>query len=231
MAQKKEIERIMRVVKEPFSSSAFDTFTAAWAVTKRKKFPDVERQESDDRVSGTGESHESELPHINTGAFFGGQVLDTFTAAWEASKDKIKPREKTLPDNGRIIRQIYAHLVRAGMQGDMRPILQPLAEEIVWVSTGPPAIPWSGTVRGREQVAQWYAKRGAALRVETLLAKDFIVQGNRVVVLSEENGRVNGTGEAYRLDLVGVWTLLHGMVTQYREWYDTAEMVGVLTSS
>ena len=37
MADKKDLENMMQQADQPFSSPAFDTFTAAWAVSQRKK--------------------------------------------------------------------------------------------------------------------------------------------------------------------------------------------------
>jgi ketosteroid isomerase-like protein len=75
---------------------------------------------------------------------------------------------------------------------------------------------------------EWFARRGRAIEVEQLMPKEFIAQGNRVIVLCEERSRVKATGKSYEVAVMAAWTLLHGVVTHYREAYDTAAVVAAL---
>lgn len=233
MAKKQDLEAMMEQAAQPFSSPAFDTWTAAWAISQRKKKA-AEIKEQAVTQSTPDASPENALEsdpatlHRKAERLFHGPVLDTFTAAWAASKDKIKTRPAPKPDNEYVVRQIYTHLLMAGLQGDLTPILQPLSEDVEWQSPGPEAIPWAGTVRGRERVVQWFARRGKAIVVEQLIPKEFITQGNQVVVMCDERSRVKASGKVYEVAVVAVWTLLHGIVTHYREAYDTAAVVAAL---
>ena len=127
-----------------------------------------------------------------------------------------------------IVRQIYTHLRMAGMQGDLAPILQPLSDDVEWQSPGPEAIPWAGTVRGRKQAVRWFASRGKAIEIEQFVPKEFITQGNQVIVMCEERSRVKATGKSYDIAVMVAWTLLNGVVTHYREAYDTATVLAAL---
>ncbi len=232
MAKKQDLETMLEQAEQPFSSPAFDTFTAAWAVSQRKKkaaeTPNraVAQSTPDTQLDKThAVANDPEVLRQKTENVFHGPVLDTFTAAWAISRDKIKPRPAPKPDNTYIVRQIYTHLLMAGMQGDVTPILQPLSDDVEWQSPGPEAIPWAGTVRGREQVVQWFATRGKAIEVEQLIPKEFIAQSNQVIVMCEERSRVKATGKSYEVAVMAAWTLLHGMVTHYREAYDTATVL------
>ena len=232
MAKKHDLETMLEQTQQPFSSPAFDTFTAAWAVSQRKKkaAQTTDRagtqSTSDPRLDQTqAVENDPEVLRRKTENLFHGPVLDTFTAAWAISKDKIKTRPAPKPDNAYIVRQIYTHLLMAGVQGDVTPILQPLSDDVEWQSPGPEAIPWAGTVRGRGQVMEWFARRGRAIEVEQLVPKEFIAQGNRVIVLCEERSRVRATGKSYEVAVMAAWTLLHGVVTHYREAYDTAAVL------
>ena len=232
MAEKKDLEEMLEQTGQPFSSPAFDTFTAAWAVSQRKKkaaetMDQAGTQSTLDTQPDKSHAVENdpEVLRRKTENVFYGPVLDTFTAAWAISKDKIKTRPAPKPDNGHIVRQIYTHLLMAGVQGDVTPILQPLSDDVEWQSPGPEAIPWAGTVRGRGQVVEWFATRGKAIEVEQLVPKEFIAQGNRVIVMCDERSRVKTTGKVYEVALVAVWTLLNGEITHYRESYDTAAVV------
>ena len=228
MSDSKDPKEILEQTQQPFNSPGFDTWTAAWAVSKRRK--KVAAQPGSDATSDTLRAVENDPETLRrkTENLFQGPVLDTWTAAWAASKDKIKSRKEPKPDKVQVIRQIYTHLIMAGVQGDLRPILQPLSEDVEWQSPGPTEIPWAGTVRGRKQVVQWFATRGHAVEVEQLVPKEFIAQGNQVVVMCDERSRVKATGKVYEVALVAIWTLLNGTVTHYRESYDTATVLAVL---
>ncbi len=228
MSERKDLKEILEQTQQPFSSPGFDTWTAAWAVSKRKKKEAAEPVP--DATSDVVQAVENDPETIRrkTENLFLGPVLDTWTAAWAASKDKIKTRKGPKPDNVQVVRQIYTHLLMAGVQGDLMPILQPLSEDVEWQSPGPTEIPWAGTVRGRKQVVQWFATRGHAVEVEQLVPKEFIAQGNQVVVMCDERSRVKATGKVYEVALVAVWTLLNGTVTHYRESYDTATVLAAL---
>ena len=232
MAEKKDLEEMLEQTGQPFSSPAFDTFTAAWAVSQRKKkaaetMDQAGTQSTPDTQPDKSHAVENdpEVLRRKTENVFYGPVLDTFTAAWAISKDKIKPRKEPKPDNVRIVRQIYTHLLMPGEKGDLTPILPSLSEDVEWQSPGPEAIPWAGTVRGRGQVVEWFATRGKAIEVEQLVPKEFIAQGNRVIVMCEERSRVKATGKSYEVAVMAAWTLLHGVVTHYREAYDTAAVM------
>ncbi len=228
MSDSKDLKEILEQTQQPFSSPGFDTWTAAWAVSKRKKKEAT--QPVPNATSGTVQAVESdpEILRRKTENLFQGPVLDTWTAAWAASKDKIKTRKEPKPDNVQIIRQIYTDFIMAGVQGDLGPILQPLSEDVEWQSPGPKEILWAGTFRGRKQVVQWFATRGQAVEVEQLVPKEFISQGNQVVVMCDERSRVKATGKVYEVALMAVWTLLNGTVTHYRESYDTATVLAAL---
>lgn len=72
---------------------------------------------------------------------------------------------------------------------------------------------------------QWFASRGKALEVEQFVPKEFITQGNQVIVMCEERSRVKATGKSYDVAVMVAWPLLNGVVTHYREAYDTATVL------
>ena len=228
MSDSKDLKEILEQTQQPFNSPGFDTWTAAWAVSKRKKKEAAEPVPGATSDMVQAVENDPETIRRKTENMFQGPVLDTWTAAWAASKDKIKTRKEPKPDNVQVVRQIYTHLIMAGVQGDLRPILQPLSEDVEWQSPGPTEIPWAGTVRGRKQVVQWFATRGQAVEVEQLVPKEFIAQGNQVIVMCDERSRVKATGKVYEVALVAMWTLLNGTVTHYRESYDTATVLAAL---
>ncbi len=238
MSESKDPKEILEQTQQPFSSPGFDTWTAAWAVSKRRK-----KQASPPAPDTTSDTlraveNDPETLRRRTENLFQGPVLDTWTAAWAASKGKIKARPQRKKDNATVVRQIYTDIYTGIStdisQNELAAVLQALAENqtlaenIEWQSPGPKEIPWAGTIRGREQVAQWFAILDETRELEQFVPREFIAQGNQVVVMCDERSRVKATGKVYEVALVAVWTLLNGTVTHYRESYDTATVLAAL---
>lgn len=234
MSDSKDLKEILEQTQRPFSSPGFDTWTAAWAVSKRKK--KVAAQSVPDATSDTLRAVENDPETIRrkTENLFQGPVLDTWTAAWAASKGKIKARPEPKKDNAQVVRQIYTDIYTGILQNNLAAVLQAfaenqtLAENIEWQSPGPKEIPWAGTIRGREQLARRFAILDKTRKLEQFVPREFIAQGNQVVVMCDERSRVKATGKVYEVALVAVWTLLNGEVTHYRESYDTATVLAAL---
>ena len=61
--------------------------------------------------------------------------------------------------------------------------------------------------------------------------KEFIVQGDRAVVLGSETARVRASGTVLELDWVHVFALRGGKVVSFEEFFDTAAVVAALSSA
>ena len=122
----------------------------------------------------------------------------------------------------------YTRLPTAAAPGDMQAILARLSAEVDWQSPGPAEIPWAGTACGRARVAEWFARREETCVSERRIPTAFIAQGNQVVVTCDERLRLVPTGRCVELTVTAVWTLSGGVVTRYRESYDTAALAAAL---
>lgn len=237
MTDDKDLKEVLERTPQPFAAPDLDTWTAAWAVSRRGK---VQRKtDADDRVGEPAKkpsetsvpdpSSEKAVRKTETPAF--GPVLDTFTVAWAASKrasdGSVRP-EAAEPDNAAIVRDIYTRFPTAAEPGDVPAILAGLSAEVDWQSPGPAEIPWAGTVRGRAWVAEWFARREETCVCERRIPTAFIAQGNQVVVTCDERLRFVLTGRCVELTVTAVWTLSRGVVTRYRESYDTAALAAAL---
>lgn len=237
MADDKDLKELLERTPRPFASPDLDTWTAAWAVSQRKKAQ--RRTGANDRDAEPAEKptappvpdpvSEEATEKPETPAF--GPVLDTFTVAWAASKrasdGAVRPAAPQ-PDAAAIVRDIYTRLPTEAEPGDLSAVLARLSPEVDWQSPGPARIPWAGAVRGRTQVAKWFARREETCVCEQRIPSGFIAQGGQVVVTCDERLRIKPTGRRVELTVTALWTLAGGVVTRYREAYDTATLAAAL---
>lgn len=108
---------------------------------------------------------------------------------------------------------------------DVEGLLRLLDDAVEWqVPDTGGRLPWSGFYRGKSDVLIWLQALGAIddLRIE---AREFLADGDRVVVLGHETGRIRATGRAYASDVALVFTVAGGKVASLRVFANTAAQV------
>jgi ketosteroid isomerase-like protein len=126
-----------------------------------------------------------------------------------------------------VVRQCYAAFGR----GDLPGLLALLDDQISWVTPGPPDLPTAGTRRGQTAVGQFFqslSQIGDILRFEP---KDFVAQGDRVVVLGDETARVKTTGKTVDFAWVHIFEVRNGRIVAFEERGDVSALVAELRSS
>ena len=126
-----------------------------------------------------------------------------------------------------IVRQGYEAFGR----GDINGLLALLDEQILWVAPGPPELATSGRRKGRQAVGEFFTKVNEIFDVQRFEPKEFIVQGDRVVVLGSETASVRASGTVLELDWVHIFAVRGGKVVSFEEFFDTAAVVAALSSA
>jgi ketosteroid isomerase-like protein len=125
-------------------------------------------------------------------------------------------------------------VVRRGYEafghGDMDTLLSLFDEQITWISPGPQDLPTSGRRTGRQQVTEFFSALSDVLEIQRFEPKQFIAQGDQVVVLGEDTSRVKATDKVIEGEWAHVFTLRDGKVVCFQEYIDTAELVAELRS-
>ncbi|HEY8225920.1 MAG TPA: nuclear transport factor 2 family protein [Pyrinomonadaceae bacterium] len=130
-------------------------------------------------------------------------------------------------DNVQFVRNAYDAFKR----GDIDAVLNTLADDIEWISPGPPDImPTAGTRRGRQAVKEFFAVLSQQEDVEVFEPQEFIAQGDKVVAILKYRGRVKATGKPAEATLVHVFDFANGKVKRFREFFDTASVLPAYTS-
>jgi ketosteroid isomerase-like protein len=126
-------------------------------------------------------------------------------------------------------------VVRKGYEafgrGDINALLSLFDENIEWVSPGPPEVPTAGTRRGLQAVGEFFKTLNELLEFTRFDAKEFVAQGDRVIVLGEDTARVKATGKVLEGAWAHVFTLKNGKVVSFQEYSDMSPMVAELRAA
>jgi ketosteroid isomerase-like protein len=122
------------------------------------------------------------------------------------------------PNNVRLVQEAYAAFKR----GDINSVLNSVAADADWHLPGPPDIvPVVGRRKGRDQIAGFFAKLAELQEPQLFEPRQFISDGDKVVVLGEYHWRVKSTGRSFHSDWAHVFTVKDGKVTGFQEYFDT----------
>ena len=105
--------------------------------------------------------------------------------------------------------------------GDFPSFLDLLAADVLWILPEMPNVPFAGTWKGRQQVAEFFRRLAETQDIVQMEPEEFIGHGDKVIVLGRFTMHVKATGKDSRSDWVHVWTVKDGKVTAMREYVDT----------
>jgi hypothetical protein len=130
-------------------------------------------------------------------------------------------------DNVRIVQRAYEAFGR----GDVETVLGLMDEHVEWVSPGPPDLPTAGTRRGRQQVAAFFQALTDVSEIQRFEPGTFVAQGDQVIVLGEETGRIKATGRVLELSWAHAFTFRDGRIARMVEYMDTSAIVAELRAA
>jgi hypothetical protein len=129
--------------------------------------------------------------------------------------------------NAEVVQETYEAVGR----GDIPALLELLTDDVEWTFQGPSAIPFAGTRRGRKGVAEFFSLVGGNLEFERFEPREFVAQGETVVVLGFERNLVKPTGRTFEQEWAHAYTLRDGKVAKFLALEDTAAHVTALDAS
>lgn len=125
-------------------------------------------------------------------------------------------------DNVALLRRLYAAWDDSKASPDS--FFNHLDPDVTWtsLSNGAPGMEFSRPFTGKANALAYYGELGRTWSMNYYRAKDFIAQGDRVVVISDCSWTHRVTGRTVETPKVDVLTIRNGLVTEVREFYDTA---------
>lgn len=124
-----------------------------------------------------------------------------------------------------VVQRMYAAFGR----GDVDELLALLDDTVNWRLAGP--APYAGHRRGHAGVRDFFEKLAASVEVEHFAPRQFLAQGDTVVVIGEERLRARATGRTLIQDWAHVFTLRDGKVVSVRLIEDTAGHAAIFETS
>jgi uncharacterized protein len=121
-------------------------------------------------------------------------------------------------DNKQVVQAIFESFGR----GDIEGVLGHLSETVVWSAPGPSDVSYYGERRGHSGAAEFFQQLGSNVTFESFEPGEFIAEGDNVVVLGRERGRVNATGKTFDNHWALVFTIRDGKVTDFKLYENTA---------
>jgi ketosteroid isomerase-like protein len=103
--------------------------------------------------------------------------------------------------------------------GDRQRLLSLVAEDIEWIIPGKDW-PLAGTRRGHAGLADLLETASNSMETSTE-PREFVAQGDRVLVVGVATGKIKATSSTFRDDWVFAITVRNGKVTKIREYIDT----------
>jgi len=119
--------------------------------------------------------------------------------------------------NVELVKRGYA----AFNQGNVVALLDLFAPDIEWQWPSVAEIPHSGNRRGRNEVARCFELLAADEEPVDFQQRDFISQGDHVVVIGSYKARAKATQRTYETDYVHVWAVRDGKLAKCQLVYDT----------
>ncbi len=120
------------------------------------------------------------------------------------------------------VQAMYAAFAR----GDVAAITSACSEDTVWEVVGPPgAYPTFGKWTSRRSVAEFFAALASASEIKEFTVGAMYACGDKVFVEGHEVGVIKATGRTTDSDWLHVFTFKDGLVSGFREFYDTAQFV------
>ena len=127
-------------------------------------------------------------------------------------------------DNMKIVQKMYADFG----EGDIASVLNAMIPDVVWKQPAVGPEPFAGTIRGREQLGEWFAQMDAVSEVEAFEPQEFFAQGDKVVVLGHYRYRSKSTGKPWESDWAHVWTFRDGKLAEGQILEDTLAQAAAL---
>jgi ketosteroid isomerase-like protein len=126
--------------------------------------------------------------------------------------------------NTKIVQKMYADFGA----GDIASVLNAMTPDVIWKQPPVGPEPFAGTVHGREQLGEWFARLDAVSDVEAFEPKEFFSWGDRVVVLGYYRYRSKSTGKLWESDWAMVWTVRDGKLAKGQILEDTLVQAAAL---
>ena len=130
-------------------------------------------------------------------------------------------------ENTKLVKRLYEHF----KSGDTEGFLNMFSDDVSWETPVIENTPYNGKITGRENLANWLTAFSEAEDMSVFEQNEFIAQGDKVVVLGFAKSRAKSTNKEHTTNIVHIFTVKNGEITEFTEFFDTAVVEKAHTSS
>ncbi len=112
---------------------------------------------------------------------------------------------------------IVERMFAAFSEGNVEKILETISYDSLWIYHGTQIIPKS-EYKGKEGARKFFTGIINYTEIIHFTPKQFIVQGNMVVVLGNEHQRVKKSGKELKQEWVQIYTVNNNLITRMEEF-------------
>jgi uncharacterized protein len=123
-------------------------------------------------------------------------------------------------ENAALVQQGYSLFSK----GDIPGLLKLMSPNVTWELAKVDNVPFTGKHQGVEGVGRFFSALAEAMDILKYEPREFIAQGNKVIVLVESRYRVKEQKEEFDSKLVDVLTVENGKINSYQQFGDTAQL-------
>jgi len=110
-------------------------------------------------------------------------------------------------ENVQLVKEGYAAFSR----GDIAGLVSLMAEDVEWIIPGA-GLPLAGTYRGHAGIANFFQKLSAEAETLDFQPREFVAEGDRVLVVGWERFKVRATNRTAEVDWIMSFTVRNGKV-------------------
>ena len=107
--------------------------------------------------------------------------------------------------------------------GDADQFVATVSDDTVWIYHGTQIIP-AGTFEGKEGVRTFFTNIIERTEIINFEPQEYIVEGNKVVVLGEEHQKVKRSGRELKQKWVQIYTVENELITKMEEFATSEEV-------
>ena len=117
--------------------------------------------------------------------------------------------------------QLVQSLYSAFLRGDTPAVLGMMADDVDFYIAGEGAFPTAGRRSGLAEMKNFFETLEESIQFESFEPRQYIAQGEMVVVLGAYVGIAKPTGRRFQCDWAMVWTMRDGKAAKFQEYTDT----------
>ena len=100
-------------------------------------------------------------------------------------------------------------------RGDIPALLETLTEDVRWQFIADRQAPYTGTVNGRGQVADWFAAVFRADDIQAFEPRQFLAGADHVSVTGWERTIARSSGKVFEAEWVHLWCVRDGRISSF----------------